>query len=185
MAGDQGHRRLSRPRANCGKDDQPAVEKGFRSAGARQGMSISRIKHLFDGRIPLLAGADRSTRRAQHVTARDDDPHAILSTRSDFFTQAALRVLPGFPHGIINYSAGLLRLPPRAFLLAAVLGLAVKWAMYCWSIHALFQRGLGGEGPGTGALLALVMLTLFLGIGSWITHRLKARASAAGDPQGE
>jgi len=101
----------------------------------------------------------------------------ILSTRSDFFTQAALRVLPGFPHGIINYSAGLLRLPPGQFLLAAVLGLAVKWTVYCWSIHALFHQGLGGQGPGAGALLALVLLTLFLGVGSWITHRLKARAS--------
>lgn len=118
-------------------------------------------------------------RLAHHRTFR------ILSARGDFFTQAALRVLPGFPHGIINYSAGLLRLPPGEFMLAAVLGLAVKWAVYCWSIHALFQRGLGGEGPGTGALLALVLLTLFLGIGSWITHSLKARASAAGDPRDE
>jgi uncharacterized membrane protein YdjX (TVP38/TMEM64 family) len=102
----------------------------------------------------------------------------ILATRSDFFTQAALRVLPGFPHGIINYSAGLLRLPRGEFLLAAVLGLAVKWTVYCWSIHALFHQGLGGDGPGAGALLALALLTLFLGVGSWITHLLKARASA-------
>lgn len=103
----------------------------------------------------------------------------ILATRGDFYTQAALRVLPGFPHGIINYSAGLLRLPWRVFMLAAVLGLAVKWAVYCGSIHALVQHGLesAGPGPGPGALLALVLLTLFLGLGSWISIRLKARGA--------
>lgn len=105
----------------------------------------------------------------------------ILATRSDFFTQTALRVLPGFPHAIINYSAGLLRLPRTSFLLAAVLGLAVKWSVYCWSIHMLFRTGLEGEGPGGTALLMLVLLTALLGIGSWTTARLKARAAARDD----
>jgi len=107
--------------------------------------------------------------------------YRILSARSDFFTQTALRVLPGFPHGIINYSAGLLRLPWLGFLCAAVLGLGVKWAVYCWSIHALFEqgieRGLDQQGPGAGALVPLLLLTVFLGVGSWITARIKARAA--------
>lgn len=108
--------------------------------------------------------------------------YRILSARSDFFTQTALRVLPGFPHAVINYSAGLLRLPWLGFLCSAVLGLGVKWAVYCWSIHALFAQGLerdlDQQGPGAGALIPLVLLTLFLGVGSWITARLKARAAA-------
>ncbi len=108
--------------------------------------------------------------------------YRILSARSDFFTQTALRALPGFPHGIINYSAGLLRLPWSGFLCAAVLGLAAKWAVYCWSIHALFEQGLARDleqqGPGAGALIPLVLLTVFLGVGSLITARLKARAAA-------
>lgn len=112
-------------------------------------------------------------RRVQHRRT-----FRILASRGDFFTQTALRVLPGFPHGIINYSAGLLRLPRRGFLLAATLGLAVKWAVYCGSIHALFQKGLESDGPGAAALLALVVLTLFLGVGSWVSTRLRARAAA-------
>ena len=103
----------------------------------------------------------------------------VLAARGDVFTQMALRVLPGFPHAIVNYSAGLLQLPWRGFLLAAVLGLSVKWTVYCWSIHALFQQGMEGDGPGAGALLLLVALTLFLGGGSWLSMRLKARAVTA------
>jgi uncharacterized membrane protein YdjX (TVP38/TMEM64 family) len=105
----------------------------------------------------------------------------ILASRSDFFTQTALRALPGFPHGIINYSAGLLGLPRTSFLLAAIVGLAAKWSVYCWSINTLFRAGLEGEGPGATALWGLVLLTVLLGLGSWTTARLKARAAARGD----
>ncbi len=111
-------------------------------------------------------------RLAGHRTFR------ILSRRSDFFTQAALRALPGFPHGIINYSAGLLRLSWPTYLLAAVVGLAPKWAMYCWAIHGLFQRGLEQDTPGTATVLPLFLLALFLGLGSLVTRRIKARAES-------
>jgi uncharacterized membrane protein YdjX (TVP38/TMEM64 family) len=114
-------------------------------------------------------------RFSRHQTFR------ILASRSDFFTQTALRVLPGFPHAIVNYSAGMLRLPRITFLLAAVLGLAVKWAVYCWSINTLFRAGLEGEGPGATALWLLALLTGLLGLGSWTTARLKARAAARAD----
>jgi len=114
-------------------------------------------------------------RFSRHQTFR------ILASRSDFFTQTALRVLPGFPHAVINYSAGLLRLPRTTFFLAAILGLAVKWAVYCWSINTLFRAGLEGEGPGGTALWLLVLLTVLLGIGGWTTARLKARAAARDD----
>lgn len=125
--------------------------------------------------IAGLLGVGLYQRFRRHQTFR------ILASRSDFFTQTALRVLPGFPHGIINYSAGLLRLPRATFFLAAVLGLGVKWTVYCWSINTLFRAGLEGEGPGGTALLLLVLLTVLLGVGSWITARLKARAANRSD----
>lgn len=102
----------------------------------------------------------------------------LLTRHSDFFTQAALRVLPGFPHGVVNYAAGVLHLRWLSFLLAAILGLAVKWAVYSWAIHSLFARGLEREGPGAGALLPLVLLTAFLGLGSLIAARMKNRRNA-------
>lgn len=120
--------------------------------------------------IAGFLGASIHSRLEHHRTFQ------VLAARGDFFTQAALRALPGFPHAIINFSAGLLRLPWRGFLLAAVCGLAVKWAVYCWSIHALFQAGRGSEGPGGEMLLWLLAATVLFGTGGWLSARLKARA---------
>jgi uncharacterized membrane protein YdjX (TVP38/TMEM64 family) len=111
-----------------------------------------------------------------HRRLADHRTFALLSARSDFYTQAALRVLPGFPHAIVNYTAGLLRLSWPTFLLAATLGLGIKWAVYCWAIHELFHGGLGDQGTGVGAVLPLVLLTVFLGLGGALSRRMKARA---------
>lgn len=145
----------------------PLMATGLMLSGSVAGAAAAYV-------VAGYLGASVHRHLAEHRTFR------ILSCRSDFFTQAALRALPGFPHGIINYSAGLLRLPWLPFLAAAVIGLAPKWAMYCWAIHGLFQRGLGGQTPGSGALLPLFLLALFLGLGSLLTRRLKAQASAEG-----
>lgn len=89
----------------------------------------------------------------------------LLARQSDFFTQLALRVFPGFPHSVVNYAAGTLRLALPTFLLAAVIGLTVKWAVYATAVHGLVQTGIGRDELDWQVIAPLVSLALLLLIG--------------------
>lgn len=58
-----------------------------------------------------------------------------LHKESDFFTLFALRVMPGFPHSVINYSCGLLKTRLISFILAAFAGTAIKTYVYSIVIY--------------------------------------------------
>ena len=105
----------------------------------------------------------------------------LLSRRGDFFTQLLLRLLPGFPHSVINYTAGIIGLPPIPFLLAAAIGLSIKWYIYASAIHALLNYHTTPDAGAVwrDALLPLLLLaTLLLAGGSlrwYLTRRHSAR----------
>lgn len=69
--------------------------------------------------------------------------YRFLQRQSDFLALCALRLAPGFPHSVLNYAAGVLRLPLAAFLAAAALGFAVKTYLYSRVIH----RALAADRP--------------------------------------
>lgn len=99
----------------------------------------------------------------------------LLKRRSGLATQLALRVLPGFPHSMVNYAAGVLRLPLGTFLLAAVLGLAVKWSVYATAVHEAADAVAAGEALHPQTLLPLFVLAALLLLGvvlqRWLTRR--------------
>lgn len=98
----------------------------------------------------------------------------MLEARSDLLTQCALRVLPGFPHSVINFAAGLRRLPLGTFLLAATLGLGIKWAVYASAIYSGLDAIANDESfLSADILLPLVALTLLLLLGSWMRRRVE------------
>ncbi|MBA2778954.1 TVP38/TMEM64 family protein [Billgrantia kenyensis] len=98
----------------------------------------------------------------------------MLAARSDLLTQCALRVLPGFPHSVINYAAGLCRLPLYTFVVAAVLGLGIKWAVYASAIHSGLNAVSRGDDPiSADLLLPLFALALLLLIGAWMRRRVE------------
>ncbi|MFQ3787590.1 TVP38/TMEM64 family protein [Halomonas sp. A29] len=98
----------------------------------------------------------------------------MLTVRSDLLTQCALRVLPGFPHSVINYAAGLCRLPIGVFVIAAVLGLGIKWAIYASAIHSGLQAVSREDDAFTfDILLPLFALALLLLIGAWMRRRVE------------
>ena len=59
----------------------------------------------------------------------------VLEQRGDFLSLCAIRLIPAFPHSVVNYGAGILRLPVTRFLLASMSGLAVKSFLYSNAIH--------------------------------------------------
>src|SRR5690606_41090126 len=98
----------------------------------------------------------------------------MLDARGDLLTQCALRVLPGFPHSVVNYAAGLCRLPLVTFITAAILGLGIKWAVYASAIHSGLQPVTREDDAlSFDILLPLIALALLLLIGAWMRQKVE------------
>ncbi len=131
---------------------------------------------LVTGSVAGAAGAYHLARALGSdlpVGPRGERIRIFLASHGNMATQCALRLLPGFPHAAINFGAGVLKLPRLPFLLAALLGLTVKWAVYTSAIHS----GLGalerGEVIALTEVLPLVLLAVMLLIGVWLRSRLE------------
>lgn len=96
----------------------------------------------------------------------------LLERRSDLLTQIALRVLPGFPHSFVNHAGGMLGLPLGPFLLAAILGLTVKWGVYATAVHGAVEAIETGDALHPGTLLPLFVLAGLLLLGALARQRL-------------
>lgn len=83
--------------------------------------------------------------------------YRLLQRQGDFFTLCALRVLPGMPHAVLNYAAGMLALPLARFLSASALGLAAKSWLYASALYGLA----GAESP-AALVRPQVLAPLFL-----------------------
>jgi uncharacterized membrane protein YdjX (TVP38/TMEM64 family) len=104
----------------------------------------------------------------------------LLERRSDFLTQTALRVLPGFPHSVINFAGGVLLLPLLVFTASAMVGLSVKWAVYSTALYGLADAVETGAAVQATTLAPLVILSVLLLLGTWARHMMLAdRGSVA------
>lgn len=110
----------------------------------------------------------RPTRLARQVLQ-------LLAQRSDFLFQCALRIMPGFPHAFINLSAGVLRLPLSGFLLAALLGLGVKFTVYAQAVQGMVHASQAEEALGWSTMVPLILLAALLALGGFGKRLLKNR----------
>jgi uncharacterized membrane protein YdjX (TVP38/TMEM64 family) len=101
----------------------------------------------------------------------------LLEQRSDLLTQTALRVFPGFPHSFVNYAGGVLGLPLGPFLLAALLGLTVKWGVYATAVHGAVEAIETGDALHLGTVLPLFALAGLLLLGAFARRRLETRGN--------
>ena len=84
----------------------------------------------------------------------------VLEQRGDFLSLCAIRLIPAFPHSVVNYGAGILHLPIVRFLLASMIGLAVKSFLYSNAIHSAVAASDLSELVRIETLGPLVILTL-------------------------
>lgn len=134
---------------------------------------------LLAGSIPGVAGAYLAARRLGRdwVLRRGGRVVALLEQRGDLLTQCMLRVLPGFPHSVVNYAAGVLGLPFRTYLAAAVLGLAVKWAVYASALYGAAEALEEGDPLSPEMLLPMFVLAGMLLAAAVLRGRLQSRRS--------
>jgi uncharacterized membrane protein YdjX (TVP38/TMEM64 family) len=99
----------------------------------------------------------------------------LLARQSGIPTQTALRILPGFPHAVVNFAAGVLRLPWTGFLVSAVVGLTVKWGIYAWAIYGVADALASGEALSATAVWPLLALSVLLLAGVWARQRVSKR----------
>jgi len=60
---------------------------------------------------------------------------SLMQRHSDFTTLCAIRILPTFPHSVINFGSGMIHVPPHRFIISTVIGFSVKGYLYASSIR--------------------------------------------------
>ena len=97
--------------------------------------------------------------------------YKLLQKEDNFFTLFALRLMPAFPHSLVNYSSGILNIKLRYFIPATILGIGIKAYIFASVIHKATTTAslndlldISTYGP-----LLLVSILIFLGI--FIRHK--------------
>jgi uncharacterized membrane protein YdjX (TVP38/TMEM64 family) len=86
------------------------------------------------GSLAARHAARRVGDRQREQTVRSPT-YRLLERHSDFFTLLLVRILPGFPHSIINYGCGLLKVEAGRFALATAIGFTIKGYLYATAIY--------------------------------------------------
>lgn len=94
-----------------------------------------------------------------------------LAHETDFLALCALRLVPAFPHSVLNYGAGLLRLPLAGFAASAALGFGLKAFLYSSLIHSGIESATLRELLRPDALLPLLLLALLLFAARFLLRR--------------
>lgn len=112
--------------------------------------------------------------RVEHSRA-----YRLLNKHNSFFTCFALRIMPGFPHGLLNYSSGMLKTPPVRFVLATFAGFSLKFYIYSSLVHSAASAATHESSVSILDIWPLAVLSLFLLMGIVLRSMLTARSNDA------
>jgi len=106
----------------------------------------------------------------------------FMSRHSTFGMIFTLRIVPASQHGILNYSAGLLKIGFVKFLAATVLAIAIKGFLYATAIQQSVGATNVREALNIETVSALIALALLGITGHVIQRRREERDTNAGGP---
>lgn len=115
----------------------------------------------------------------QRVALQRRRLYRVLEARADALALLGMRLLPGFPHSVMNYGAGILRLPVTVFLATTAAGFAVKAFLYSQVIYHAAQAELS-EVARPDTLLALLALAVLAFAARFFRRRRGAVRPPAG-----
>ena len=98
--------------------------------------------------------------------------YKLLHKEDNFFTLFALRVFPGFPQSVVNYSSGILNVKLSHFIPAAFLGVGIKSYVYSDIIYNLTSTASIDVLLNVSTIAPLVILSVITFIGVYINYKL-------------
>ena len=101
----------------------------------------------------------------------------LVARQSDFFTQCALRTLPGCPHWVVSYTGGILRLPLFPFIVAIIIGIGIKTAVYASVVYGITTAAEAEQAFDIWTLIPLFLMVAFLLVGSFFRQKLTDRVT--------
>ncbi len=106
-----------------------------------------------------------------------ENSHAykILHQQDNFFTLFALRVLPAFPHSLVNYSSGVLKVKLSHFIPAAFLGVGIKSYIYAKVIYNVTTTASLDDLLNISTYGPLILLSAITFIGVFIKYKLSSK----------
>jgi uncharacterized membrane protein YdjX (TVP38/TMEM64 family) len=96
--------------------------------------------------------------------------YKLLHKEDNFFTLFAMRVMPAFPQALINYSAGILHARLSHFILATMLGLAIKTYIFSRIIHSAATSASLEDLLDFATLAPLFALAVITALGVLVKH---------------
>jgi len=99
--------------------------------------------------------------------------YKLLHKQDNFFTLFALRVFPAFPHSLVNYSSGILKVKLSHFIPAAFLGVGIKSYVYSDIIYNLTTTTASADDLlNVSTIAPLVLLSVISFLGVFIKYKL-------------
>ena len=108
---------------------------------------------------------------------RIENSHAykLLHKQDNFFTLFALRVFPAFPHSLVNYSSGVLKVKLSHFIPAAFLGVGIKSYVYSDIVYNLTTTASIDDLLKFSTVAPLVLLSVITFLGVFIKYKMTTR----------
>lgn len=116
----------------------------------------------------------------------DSRAYRLLQKNDNFFSLLALRIFPAFPHAIINYSSGILKVKLKYFIPAAFIGIGLKSYVFSNVIYKAATTGSIYDLLDLSVLAPLIYLSVLIVVGMLINHyRPKQAGSRQKKPERE
>jgi uncharacterized membrane protein YdjX (TVP38/TMEM64 family) len=98
--------------------------------------------------------------------------YKLLHAQDNFFSLFAMRVFPGFPHSLVNYSSGILYVKLSHFIGAAILGISVKSYIYARVIYSASSSPSLDMLFNISVIGPLILLSTISALGVFINYRI-------------
>ena len=115
-----------------------------------------------------------SARLTEQWTERVQKSHIyrMLNKQDKFFTLLAMRIMPAFPHALVNYSSGMLRIKWRYFVPATIIGISTKSYVYAEVIYNASTAESFTELLDFSTYGPLLLISVFILAGLFIKYRI-------------